>query len=191
MLSTASFTGEIHHSRETGLPEQPQGEIRRTLAQNRPSAAPPTFTSPSQTQVLSFFAAQTTRAPTRSRFSLDVRLLYPRRCSLRGVSGPRQPPKKSQERYPLRLCRQKISASDCGAPGRTRPPLASLVALSLVFVDPSALFAIFSKHFCSIGPKGVCSRSSILFKSNQFHFFMFDYHDKGFSLRRALIAPNC
>ena len=44
------FTGEIHHSRETGPPEQPQREIRRPLAQSRPSAVPQKNTRPSQTQ---------------------------------------------------------------------------------------------------------------------------------------------
>ena len=34
------FIGEIHHSRGTGSPEQPQREVRRPLAQSRPSAAP-------------------------------------------------------------------------------------------------------------------------------------------------------
>ena len=37
------FTGEIQHSRETGPPEQPQHEVRRCLAQSRPSAAPRTI----------------------------------------------------------------------------------------------------------------------------------------------------
>ena len=44
------FTGETHHSRETGPPEQPQREVRRPLAQSRPSAAPQKLTRPSQTQ---------------------------------------------------------------------------------------------------------------------------------------------
>ena len=46
------FTGEIHHSRQTGPPEQPQREVRRPLAQqSRPSAAPQKITRPSQTQL--------------------------------------------------------------------------------------------------------------------------------------------
>ena len=44
------LTAEIHHSRETGPPEQPQHEVRRPLAQSRPSAVPQNFTRPSQTQ---------------------------------------------------------------------------------------------------------------------------------------------
>ena len=44
------FTGEIHHSRETGPPEQPQREVRRPLAQSRLSAAPQNFTRPSKPQ---------------------------------------------------------------------------------------------------------------------------------------------
>ena len=43
------FTGEIHHSRETGPLEQPQREIRRPLEESRPSAAPEKKTRPSQT----------------------------------------------------------------------------------------------------------------------------------------------
>ena len=43
-------TEEIHHPRETGPPEQPQGEVRRSLAQGRPSAVHQNLTRPSQTQ---------------------------------------------------------------------------------------------------------------------------------------------
>ena len=44
------FTDKIHRSREAGSPEQPQREVRRPLAQGRPSAAPQKNTRPSQTQ---------------------------------------------------------------------------------------------------------------------------------------------
>ena len=43
-------TGEIHHSRETGPPEQSQHEVQRPPAQSKPSAAPQKMTRPSQTQ---------------------------------------------------------------------------------------------------------------------------------------------
>ena len=43
------FTGEIHYPRETGPLQQPQREVRRPLAQSRPSVAPQKITRPSQT----------------------------------------------------------------------------------------------------------------------------------------------
>ena len=44
------FTGEIHHSRETEPPEQPQREVRRSLAQSGSSAAPQKISRPRQAQ---------------------------------------------------------------------------------------------------------------------------------------------
>ena len=92
------FTAEIHPSRETGPPEQPQREARRPLPQSKPSAAPKKLQGRRIPSFSSLYASRTTRAPTRSRFRSEVRSLYPRRCCPCGASGLRQPPNTSQER---------------------------------------------------------------------------------------------
>ena len=116
------FTGEIHHSRETGPPEQPQREARRTLVQSRPSAAPQTNTRPSQTQ---FF----------------IPLCLANR-TLRGcASHPRHPKSDILSGCACRNNRS-LPASPRGGRG---PSLASLVA-RWVFVDPCSLFDLKKKH---------------------------------------------
>ena len=92
------FTSEIYHSRETGPPEQPQREVRRTLAQSTPSAAPQNLQGRRKPSFSSLFCLANHTSPTRSRLRSEVRSLYPRRCCLRGASGLDQPPKTSQER---------------------------------------------------------------------------------------------
>ena len=90
------FTGEIHHSRETGPPKQPPREVRRPLAQSRSFAAPQTISRPSQTQ---FFIplclenhTSTDQVPTSPRSSIAVS------PSLPGLRGCASHPKTSQER---------------------------------------------------------------------------------------------
>ena len=94
------FRGERPTLREVGPPEQLQRDLRRPLAQpsidrlrrlkkNR-GHHKPVFPS--------LFAAQTTRAPTRSRLRSEVRSLYPRRRCPRGTPGQRSPPMRSEAR---------------------------------------------------------------------------------------------
>ena len=93
------FTGEIYHSRETGPPEQPQREVRRYLAQSRPSAAPKKITRPSQTQFFIHLClvnhTSTDQVTTWLRKSIAVSLsLLPAACvGLRGCATHLRNPK--------------------------------------------------------------------------------------------------
>ena len=94
------FTGEIHQSREAGPPQQPQREVRRPLAQSRPSVAPQKIKLAVANPV---FPPSLPRNPHEHRRSHEFAQgfdhhIYPRRCCLRGTSGLRQQPKTSQER---------------------------------------------------------------------------------------------
>ena len=122
------FTGDIHHSRETGPPEKPQREVRRPLAQSRSSAAPHKNTRP----------PQTTRAPTRSRLRSEFDRCIPVAAACVGIWGC-----ASHPRHPKR-------DSLFGGAGRNNRPLPAaprggrglstrLVGCPLVFVDSCAL----------------------------------------------------
>ena len=95
------FTGEIHHSRQRGSPEQPQREVRRPLAQSRSPAAPQKCTRPSHTQIfiplchVNHTSTDHVTTSLRSSIAVSPSLLPSWGC---GAVGLRQPPKTSQER---------------------------------------------------------------------------------------------
>ena len=136
MSSTASQVTSTFPERRP--PEQPQSEVRRPRAQSRPSAAPQTSTRPSQTQfVIPLRLAShtsTDQVMTSLRSSIAV---SPSLLPAWGFGAA----SATQERSPLRRCRQKQPAADPGAPERTRA-VARLVGYLLVFVDPCALFGL-------------------------------------------------
>ena len=93
------FRGEIHHSRESGPPEQAQREVRRPLliAQSRSPAVPQKSYKAVSNPVL--LASQSTRAPTRSRLAQKFDRRFPVAAARTGLQGwLGQPPKTPQER---------------------------------------------------------------------------------------------
>ena len=193
------FTGEIHNSRETGPPEQPQREVRRPPAQSRPSAAPRKMTRPSQTQFfISLCLANhastdqvTTSLSCSTAVSPSLLLAWgfgaaPVAAACVGLRGCASHPRhhKSDSLFGGAGRNYRLLTA---APRGGRGPLlaSSLVDLwcSLTLVR----YSISKKMRCSsIGLKGIFFTKLY---SNQtiFFVFLFDYYEKGLSLRRALI----
>ena len=171
------FAGEIHHSREIGPPEQPQREVRRSLAQSRPAAAPRKFTrtfeylqgrrKPSSPSLVS-------RKPHEHRPGDGFGQKFDRCIPVAGVcvrlrggaSHPRRPKSDSltggagRNNLPLTAAPR----------GGHEPSLALLVACARL---PLCALFLFLLNY----GKGMFFHE-IPHKLNQVHFFLFDYHKK-------------
>ena len=135
------FIGEIHHSRETGPPEQRHREVRRALPQSKPSAAPQKITRPSQNPV---FHPSLPRKPHEHQPGHEIAQTFDRcipvaACvGLRGGASHPRHLKSDSLFYGAGRNNRPLPAAPRGGRGRL---LASVDCL-LVFVDACALFGL-------------------------------------------------
>ena len=159
------FPSEIHPSRETGSPEQSHPEIRRPLAQSRPSAAFLQFTRQGRrkTSFSPFFASRTTGALTRSRLRTSLRSSIAVSSWLLPAMGSGA---ASATQDVSRAIASFVGAGRNNRPltaaprGGRRPSLASLVALGCWLVGRTLVLVLVRYSisvrmlYSSIGPKG-------------------------------------